>query len=111
MKRNRFARASPVIRRRWLTGLAILLVGAFFAVLFWRPTEPAMDSGPIDTRPAAVLPPPPPVSSPFANTRDDARYVGTARCIECHPDQHATYRNSTHARSMSRVDASGEPPD
>jgi predicted CXXCH cytochrome family protein len=51
------------------------------------------------------------ISSPFENTRADVRYVGIRTCVECHPEQHATYQATAHSRSMSAVDPAREPAD
>lgn len=53
-----------------------------------------------------------PVSaSPFENTRPEAAYVGSQACIDCHEDEHESFRHTGMGRSMRRVDLNREPPD
>lgn len=49
--------------------------------------------------------------SSYLNARGGADYVGSARCIECHPDQHESYLQTRHSRSFGSVEPDGEPPD
>lgn len=49
--------------------------------------------------------------SPFRNASKSVGYVGSGQCKECHLDEHKTYLETTHSRSMSEVDVSREPPD
>lgn len=43
-------------------------------------------------------------SSPYRNTDLSIAYVGSARCIECHPNEHASYLHTAHSRSMVALD-------
>jgi len=52
----------------------------------------------------------PPIASPYLNTTTTATYVGSENCIECHRDQHATYLETTHSRSLTLADPTKEPP-
>ncbi|MGE0757020.1 MAG: tetratricopeptide repeat protein [Pirellulaceae bacterium] len=40
-----------------------------------------------------------------------AQYVGTDRCVACHPDEHASFQATAHSRSLRGVDPAREPPD
>ncbi|HYV46225.1 MAG TPA: HEAT repeat domain-containing protein [Myxococcaceae bacterium] len=46
---------------------------------------------------APSLPPPPSPAPP----RDEARYVGSKACGECHPDEHSGWERDWHARALS----------
>lgn len=37
-------------------------------------------------------------------------YVGSRTCAECHPGEHASYRETAHSRSLAEVHADEEPP-
>ncbi|HEY8212454.1 MAG TPA: HEAT repeat domain-containing protein [Myxococcaceae bacterium] len=45
----------------------------------------------------SLLPPAPPPAPP----REEARYVGSRACGECHPDEHAAWQQDWHARALS----------
>jgi Tfp pilus assembly protein PilF len=49
------------------------------------------------------------VSSPFANTRPEVRYVGDESCARCHAEIAATYRRHPMGRSLATVAAAGMP--
>lgn len=49
--------------------------------------------------------------SPFLNTRDAARYVGSEQCRGCHQDEYDAYRLTGMGRSLDLVDPDKEPPD
>lgn len=57
------------------------------------------------------FPPPPIAASEFLNTGPKAQYVGTQSCVACHSDYHASYLQTAHSLSMSRIDPDREPPD
>jgi len=69
------------------------------------------DTAPQNSARTNAAAPPPRPSSPYLNTKLDVPFIGTARCRECHPDQHATYQQTAHSRSMTPVDAAREPAD
>jgi tetratricopeptide (TPR) repeat protein len=105
---------------RWFAiGLSLLLAGTALAVSFWwmlggngigpdSASPPALSERALTpiAAPQLVLP-----DSRYLNTASAAQYVGTARCSQCHADQHATFLASAHSRSMCRVDPASEPPD
>ena len=39
------------------------------------------------------------------NTKGDVSYIGSAACKECHRDQHQSWLQTTHSRSMAKVSA------
>jgi hypothetical protein len=115
MKRKQHSRqhtlprsGSRVSRIQWRLGAAIALSGAVAAVVIWASLRPADDSPP--TRRWPDFPSPEIASSNYVNVGKDARYVGTQRCLECHVDEHASYLETGHSRSMSEVDPESEPP-
>lgn len=67
------------------------------------------DLGQATAEPASVSLPP--TTSPYLNTTSAGEYVGSEHCTECHREQHATYRKTTHSQSLSLVDPAQEPPD
>jgi len=73
----------------------------------------ADDKTPADTTATAAVatPVPPRAESKFQNAAVDVDYVGSQRCVTCHADQHATWKTSSHAKSMTRVTSADEPPD
>jgi hypothetical protein len=60
---------------------------------------------------ATATPVPPRAESKFQNAAVDVDYVGSQQCVTCHADQHATWKTSSHAKSMTRVTSADEPPD
>jgi predicted CXXCH cytochrome family protein len=59
----------------------------------------------------ATIPIPPLSSSPFLNTKPEARFVGSEACRSCHQGRTASFRRSGMGRSMAAVDLAREPPD
>lgn len=85
----------------WVLGLVAIVFGA----AYWKLTDaPPTESG------ISPLPLPQSASSVFENTRPEAAYVGSQACAECHAAQHASYLQTHHSRSMSRVAPEQEPP-
>ncbi len=70
-----------------------------------------------ETRPPSVaqmlerFPLPEITPSRFRNASKSVAYVGTQACIDCHRDEHKSYLETTHSRSLADVDAATEPPD
>ncbi len=93
-----------VARRAVAAGLAgAALLGAVAWLLGPRrdPTGPTLvvppHSAPDDPRRA--------YAGPFRNIRPDVRYVGDARCAECHPREAESYREHPMGRSLAPVAA------
>jgi len=70
---------------------------------------PPKNTSPED--PGVATPAPPRAESEFQNTAGEVTYVGSRQCAGCHTEQHATWKTSSHARSMIRVSPDDEPPD
>lgn len=45
----------------------------------------------------------------WENSVPGVQYIGTAKCVECHRDQHASYLKTTHSVATVKTDAAGEP--
>jgi len=60
----------------------------------------------------SLSPSPQPVANtePTVSERAD-EFVGSAKCAECHREQHESYLRTTHSRSLSIVDPAEEPAD
>jgi hypothetical protein len=87
-----------VRRRRWLLGAAGLLAVAAVALF-------------VAGRLSKPFPLPAIAPSPFLNTREGVGYVGTATCVSCHGDEHASFRRTGMGISMAAVDPKRAPPD
>ncbi len=101
------------VRRLVVAGIGVLLAAAV-AVLAYR--QFVVLGLKRDTASAAadgetVAPSLPPLESPYQNVTAAATYVGSESCQECHADQHASYLETTHSRSLSLADPTREPPD
>src|SRR5262249_21196370 len=77
-------------RRLLLLGLIIVLAGSLWGAHEWQQHRP---SPPPDAPPALR-------ASPFLNTAAGVKYVGTARCAECHVEASA-YAKHPMGRSVS----------
>jgi predicted CXXCH cytochrome family protein len=90
----------------WLAVAVVALLAAG-GVVVWRWHAPA------DRR--EELPPgfdlPPLSASPFLNASPSARYTGIQSCVECHPREHRSYRQTAHSRALGDLDPRAEPPD
>jgi cytochrome c-type biogenesis protein CcmH/NrfG len=83
--------AARTLGRRLLPfGLLVVLAGSLWGAYEWQRSRP---SPPVDA-PAADI------TSPFLNTRPGVKYVGTARCADCHVEA-ATYAEHPMGRSVS----------
>jgi hypothetical protein len=49
-------------------------------------------------------------ASPFPSTREGT-YVGSAKCVECHQEEHEGFRHSGMGRSLAKLDPDEQPPD
>ena len=100
-----------------LAALAVLLAAAVVAATspFWYAPAgppPAEDLRQSQAESKADPFPLLPISdSPFENTRSGVAYVGSQACVDCHQQEHESFRHTGMGRSMSRVDLSREPPD
>ncbi len=97
-------------RLRLVLGLGLLLIATGSIVLviprgqeIWKQWTEVSKSR---RRPLTAL-----SNSPYLNTGAEARYVGSATCQACHPDTHASFRNSGMGQSMALVDAIEFPTD
>jgi hypothetical protein len=100
--------------RRFGILAVVVVVGAAsltlaLAIFGRRPNEPATNE-PSPAVIAAVNEPMPWPDSPFANTRAGT-FVGSAKCIACHEQEHEGYRHSGMGRSLARLDPQREPAD
>ena len=48
--------------------------------------------------------------SRFRNASKAVGYVGTRECMDCHREEHNSYLQTTHSRSLGEIDVSKEPP-
>ena len=87
----------------WLLAAGALAGGALAA---WSNRERSTQSSPEDPFPL-----PPYSENRFLNTGPEARYMGTAACVGCHPANHRSYLLTAHSRSLAEVDPNAEPPD
>jgi predicted CXXCH cytochrome family protein len=94
--------ASDPADRRWrrcwwaLAALGVLAVAAALLAWWWQR----------DPFPLAPITP-----SPFLNTQPGVAYVGSAVCIACHENRHASYGSTEMSRSMAEVQPAQSPPD
>ncbi len=80
------------LRRRWRLLLPLMGIVAATAAVW----------GAYDWyRRRSAIAPPPPLTSPFLNTRPSVAYVGSQRCGECHAAEAATYAEHPMGRSIS----------
>ena len=86
-------------RARWTWGAAgsLLLAGAVAAGWSALHAERRANA----ERPAQASAPPLPPAPPPSPPRDEAKYVGSQACGECHPDEHAAWERDWHARALS----------
>jgi predicted CXXCH cytochrome family protein len=49
--------------------------------------------------------------SPFRNAAEEVAYVGSDQCSACHPDQHRSYLETFHSRSLGLIEPDLGPPD
>ncbi|MCS7045718.1 MAG: hypothetical protein NZO58_05135, partial [Gemmataceae bacterium] len=87
--------------RRWWLSASVGGVAALAAV-WWLGRERPMPAT------LATLPWP---ASPFRNTVPGVAYVGSDRCVSCHPSHLASLRRTGMGRSMAVVDPTVAPPD
>jgi len=106
------ARRPP--NRAWGIGLVLLLAGAIAGVGWWIASQPELPSPEEELEAAGNVPPDPRLAydGPFHNVDPGVKYVGDAKCIECHQEIHETYRKHPMGRSIVPVaELAGSPPD
>ena len=81
---------------------------ALLAAAVWYKTQYAGDE---NSAVPGNFPLPPIAESQYLNTKADASYIGSERCIQCHADQHASYSKTGHSRAMAEIDLDREPAD
>ncbi len=93
-------------KMRWLFLLLTGIVGAATVFTFWpnRERTPRLLAN-------DPFPLPPYSESQFLNTGSEARYIGTAACVACHPVNHRSYLLTAHSQSLAEVNLNDEPPD
>ena len=119
LPRGKERAAGRVGQRRVLMAVGLLAVAA--GVTYYVATRATGDA---DSAPSAneqpdlqtaapsdAFPLTPISTSPFLNTRPDAKYVGTEACQACHEQEHESFRHTGMGRSMATVDLAREPPD
>ena len=110
-------RGRPRLLRRVVAafaGVAVVAAAVLAATrgLWQTPADPQSAQTPATGTAAADPFPLTPISeSPFENTRSGVAYVGSQACVDCHDEEHESFRHTGMGRSMSRVDLSREPPD
>lgn len=88
-----------------LIALGTLVLGAFGAFLAFRflPLSSVKRPNNQDSDPILTF------SSPFRNTKPGVKFVGDAKCAECHADIAAKYRNHPMARTLAAVSIDASP--
>lgn len=85
-------------------GIRALIAGAFLvaggAIAWWIAGR---------TDPVPELPPL--AETQFRNAAPHVEYVGMDRCITCHAEAHASYRETAHSQALDTVRVGDEPPD
>lgn len=84
-------------------------IALVIAVMGMRDDPPVSIDSPT-SRNVAVSELPPLPASQFQNVMR-GEYVGSARCVECHEDEHEGYRHTGMGRSLAKLDPQQEPPD
>ncbi|PTL81194.1 tetratricopeptide repeat protein [Vitiosangium sp. GDMCC 1.1324] len=104
-------------RSRTLVLAAAVLLVLIAGAVVWRPaapnTPPAAPSIPVApaetaTRAAPVAAPPEPKAAPRAHielSSPSTGYVGSAKCADCHDDEHTAWSKDWHARALSEANS------
>ncbi len=100
--RNRFGPQT----RYWLAAMVVLGIAGVWVAL--RMADNAQTQSPSSTEDAFLLPAIEP--SPFRNATQAVAYVGNGECKDCHRDEHTSYLQTTHSRSLGEIDVAHEPP-
>ena len=106
-----------------LTALIVALAGGWWMTVASQRQPPVTELEPFpETTLPAVPGPGAPASatsdelpairpSRFLNTTEDASYVGTEGCRECHADEYQSYQQTAHSKALGEIDLEQEPPD
>ncbi len=114
------AKPNAPLRRRISYLAAILVIGAALAWLVERviPNRRAdrlADQNEHQPRASLIADDrfdvPEAAESRFRNASATVEHVGSQACTECHRDEHRSYLQTTHSRSLGDIDVSREPPD
>src|ERR1700730_9087119 len=103
---NPAAARGALFSRRRLLGLSA--VSAILAIVIVVIARSAKDTPPVVDDPFPLLPL---SSSPFLNTKPEARYVGSEACRGCHTGRDVSFRRTGMGRSMAEVHVQREAPD
>src|SRR5690349_19487494 len=95
--------ASPPSRPRPLVLVIIAFVSLFAIALYWRVAGTPVDRRADDTTLVEF----PPEKSPLMRAIAAADFAGDAVCADCHQDQFAKWKRSTHGRAGGRPGAVG----
>jgi predicted CXXCH cytochrome family protein len=90
-------------RRRKLAAALVLtlgLIGAGIWLAFQNRESDSVPAAPGAKGPETTHPIRPLTKSPFQNTRDDAHYVGSATCRDCHADEYRSYMRTGMGQAM-----------
>ncbi|MCA9205427.1 MAG: hypothetical protein KDA59_20385, partial [Planctomycetales bacterium] len=102
----------PALRRTHqpnvLLAAALCLIAIAAAWVIARLMWPDSDN---PTQNVGDFPLPAVSESPYLNVTDNAQYVGSAACRDCHQAETNTYQMTAHSAALSDVDPSKEPPE
>jgi hypothetical protein len=87
-----------------LVALVAAAAGALFALWSFRPRPSSNETG-------RSIPAPSYSETKYLNAGPDARFIGSAACASCHPNNHKSYLLTAHSRALADVDPAAEPPD
>ena len=96
--------AMPCVSQRRL----LLLIGGVLAaaVAAWLAKQTQTPQTRMSAEPVAIIRQ---ATSPYKHVASSAKYVGAAKCQQCHQEQAASYRKMGHSRALSQVDPQREP--
>jgi tetratricopeptide (TPR) repeat protein len=105
--------------RRSIVIGTLIVIGATAGLAVWQKHQPQRkhsadrrDRNAASTRREVPNPPAPPRSvSPYLNTQHDVQYVGSEACRNCHRQAHRSFSQTHHARSLSLVSETEQPPE
>lgn len=97
--------------------LLFLLIGGIVVVILrlpgttQQPGTPTSQQAPDETRIVEALALPPYSESPYLNIKPDAKYISSAACTVCHPNNHKSYLLTAHSKALCDVNSNDEPPE